>query len=194
MPKFFLLLSCWLIASGSNYQAPLASFFDTPTITANAVGKAQLGMTEARLKILYKNCSFTPVHLLPFGFDDTDQKPNGVAVSRDKQRLFIYFLDGIARKKVAGLLAFHPAYKTAGGIHAGSTASELKAALPKVHVVPNMMLPVFQTAFVGDLEKPGIEYIYYKQRDLGKYEVADEPAPLIASNAKIAWLQLRANQ
>ena len=48
--------------------------------------------------------------------------------------------------KVAGLLVFHPTYKTASGLHAGSTARELKAALPNVQVVPNMMLPAFQIA------------------------------------------------
>ena len=128
MHKLLLLLSCWLIASGSICQAPSAAFSDTPTITVTSVGKARLGMSEVQLKTLYVGCSFAPVHLLPFGFDDTDQKPNGIAVSHNKQRLFIYFLDWQTKKRIAGLLAFHPAYKTASGVHAGSTASALKAA------------------------------------------------------------------
>ena len=192
MPKFLLILSCWLLLSGSISQAPPAAFPDVPTITENSVGKAKIGMPVVRLKELYKGCSFVPTHMLPYGFDDTDRKPSGVTVSSNGQKLFIYYLDG-QTKKIAGLLVLHIMYKTAGGIHVGSTASQLKMAYPAVRVVPNMMLPVFQIAFVGDLEKPGIEYIFYKQKSLGKYEIADEPALLIASNAKIAWLQLRAN-
>lgn len=192
MPKFLSLFSCWLLLSGSISQAPPAAFPDVPTITEISVGKAKIGMPITRLKELYKGCSFVPTHMLPYGFDDTDRKPNGVTVSSGSQKLFIYYLNG-QTKKIAGLLALHTAYKTVGGIHVGSTASQLKTVNPAVRVVPNMMLPVFQTAFVGDLEKPGIEYIFYKQKNLGKYEIADEPAPLIASNAKIAWLQLRAN-
>ena len=193
MPKLLLLLSCWFIASGSICQAPPAAFSDTPTITVTSVGKARLGMSEVQLKTLYVGCSFAPVHLLQFGFDDTDQKPNGIAVSHNKQRLFIYFLDWQTKKRIAGLLAFHPAYKTASGVHAGSTVSALKAAVPKVQVVPNMMLPAFQIAFAGRIGNNSIEYIFYKQNDLGKYEVADEPVPLTRSNAKIAWLQIRTN-
>jgi hypothetical protein len=192
MLKFLSFFSCGLLLSGSISQAPPAAFPDTPIITEISVGKAKIGMPVARLKELYKGCSFAPTHMLPYGFDDTDRKPNGVTVSSGNQKLFIYYLDG-RTKKIAGLLALHTVYKTAGGIHVGSTASQLKMANPAVRVVPNMMLPVFQTAFVGDLEKPGIEYIFYKQKSLGKYEIADEPAPLIASNAKIAWLQLRSN-
>ena len=192
MSKLLLLLCYWLTASGSICQSPPAAFPDTPTITENAVGKARLGMPIAKLKELYKGCSFVPTHMLKYGFDDTDHKPNGVTVSSGSQKLFVYYLDG-QTKRVAGLLALHAAYKTASGICVGSTASQLKTMNPVVRVVPNMMLPVFQVAFAGDVEKPGIEYIFYKQKDLGRYEVADEPAPLIASNARISWLQIRSN-
>ena len=57
-----------------------------------------------------------------------------------------------------------------------------------------MMLPVFQTAFAGDMEKPGIEYIFYKQKELGKYVVADEPTEITIGNAAISWIQVRTVQ
>ncbi|MFC6224159.1 hypothetical protein ACFP2F_12985 [Hymenobacter artigasi] len=193
MLKFLSLFSCWLIASGSICQSPPADFPDTPTITGESVGKARIGMPVAKLKELYRGCTFTPVHLLAYGFDDTNAKPGGMVVKSGNQQLFLYFVDWQTKKKVACLLAFHPAYKTANGIHAGSTSGQLKTALPTVQVVPNMMLPKFQTAFSGDLEKPGLAYIFFKQPELGKYTVADEPTKITASNGRISWIQIRSN-
>ena len=194
MPKLLLLLICWFFASNSSFQIPPVDFFDTPIITEKSVGRAQIGMSVTKLKELYKGCTFVPTHLLQYGFDDTEAKPNGVTVSSGSQRLFLYFLDWQTKKKVAGILAFHPAYRTAQGMHVGSTSGELRASQPSVRIVPNMMLPVFQIAFAGDVEKPGIEYIFYKQKELGKYVVADEPTKITVANAKIAWLQIRANR
>ena len=151
-------------------------------------------MPVTQLKEVYKGCTFMPTHMMQYGFDDTNSKPSGVMVSSNGQKLFLYLVDWQTKKKVSGLLAFHPAYQTARRIHVGSTSGELKASQATVRVVPNMMLPVFQTAFAGDVEKPGIEYIFYKQKELGKYVIADEPTEITVANAKIAWLQIRANQ
>ncbi len=192
MYKLLLLLSCWLIASGSICQSPPA-FSDTPVITENSVGKARIGMSVAQLREMYKGCTFTPVHLLAYGFDDTEAKPSGIMVKKGSQQLFLYFADWQTHKKVACLLALHPAYKTASGIHPGSTSGQLKAALPAVQAVPNMMLPEFQVAFVSDVETPRVEYVFFKQPALAKYEVADEPTKLTAANGRISWIQIRSN-
>ncbi|MBF9142117.1 hypothetical protein [Hymenobacter properus] len=192
MLKFLSVFCGWLL-SGSISQAPPSSFPDTPAITENSVGRARIGMPIAQLRQLYKGCTFTPVHLLAYGFDDTNAKPGGVMVKKGSQQLFLYFPDWQTKQKVAGLLAFHPSYKTAKGIHPGSTSGQLKTALPTVRVVPNMMLPTFQIAFVGDVEKPGIEYIFSKQPALAKYVVADEPTKLTAPNGRISWIQIHPN-
>ena len=147
-------------------------------------------MPVSEMKTLYKNCIFTPTHLMQYGFDDTGTKPNGVTVSAGGQKLFVYFSDWQTHRKVAGLLVLHAAYKTAKGIGAGVTSGQLKTAFPSVKVVPNMMLPAFQIAFTGVPGKPGLEYVFYKQKDLGSYLVADEPAKLTVRDAKISWIQI----
>ena len=193
MLKFLSLFSCWLLLSGNISQVSPAAFPDIPVITENSVGKARIGMPVARLKELYKGCTFTPVHLLAYGFDDTNSKPSGIMVKAGRQQLFLYFADWQTKKKVACLLAFHSAYKTANGIHVGSTSGQLKTFLPTVQAVPNMMLPDFQIAFSGAVEKPGLEYIFFKQPELGKYVVADEPTKITMSNDRISWIQIRSN-
>ena len=125
---------------------------------------------------------------------DTSAKPGGILIKAGNQQLFLYFADWQTKKKVACLLAFHPAYKTASGIHPGSTPNQLKMALPAVQVVPNMMLPAFQTAFGGTVEKPGLEYTFCKQPALAKYAVADEPAKLTAPSGHVSWIQIRSNK
>jgi hypothetical protein len=194
MPKFFLFLGCWFITSSNVCQSPPAVFPDVPIITETSVGKVRLGMPVVQLKELYKGCTFVPTHMIQYGFDDTSNKRGGVTVSSKGRKLFLYFMDWQTKKKVAGILAFHPAYRTAKGIHAGSTSGELKAAQSSVQVVPNMMLPVFQIAFIGEVGEPGIEYIFYQQKELGKYVVADEPVKIAVTDAKISWIQVRANQ
>lgn len=193
MPKLLLFLGCWLVAFRSIGQVPSVPFPDVPVITEKSVGKARIGMSITQLRELYKDCTFTPMHMLAYGFDDTGAKPSGIMVKKGNQQLFLYFADWQTHKKVAGLLAFHPAYKTARGIHPGSTSGQLQAALPAVQVVPNMMLPDFQVAFVGNVESPGVEYIFYKQPALAKYVVADEPTKLTAPNGRISWIQIHPN-
>ena len=194
MLKFLSLFSCWLLLSGSISQAPLAAFPDTPTITEKSVGKARIGMTVAKLKEVYKGCAFTPVHLGQFGFDDYGTKPNAVAVSYDRQRLFVFFPGGQANK-VAGFFVLHPAYKTAAGIHVGSTSGQLKAALPAVTVGPNEMMTEMQIAAidVGDEHQPIIEYIFNKQGFLGKNKDSITPSKIAVLNAKISWIQVFPN-
>ena len=190
MYKLFLLLSCLLITSGSICQSLPSGFPDTPTITENAVGRTRIGMPVTKLKELYKGCTFTPAHLAAYGFDDTSNKPGGILVSSAGQKLFLYFADWQTKKKVAGILAFHPAYKTVKGIHAGSTSGQLKAAIPTIKVVPNIMMPVFQIAFAGEVGAPGIEYVFFKQKNIGKYVLADEPGKITVLNAPVSWIQI----
>lgn len=189
MPKLLLLLSCWFFASNSSFQTPPVVFPDTPTITEKSVGRAQIGMPVTKLKELYKGCTFVPTHLIQYGFDDTEAKPNGVIVSSGSQRLFLYFLDWQTKKKVAGILAFHPAYRTAQGIHVGSTSGELKAALPAIRTVPNVEYPGFQLAF---LEKSAIVYDFLGQKDLGPQDPNnyDSPVPITIKTRKISWIQV----
>ena len=189
MPKLLLLLSCWLVASGSFGQSPPAGFPDTPTITENSVGRARIGMPVTQLKEVYKGCTFVPTHLMKYGFDDTDAKPNGVIVSRGSQRLFLYFLDGQTKKKVAGILAFHPAYRTVQEIHVGSTSGELKAVLPAIRTVSNVEYPGFQLAF---LEKSAIEYDFLGREELGPQDPNnyDSPVPIIVKTQRISWIQV----
>ena len=194
MLKFLLLLGCWLVASGSIRQSPPTAFPDTPTITENSVGKARIGMAVTKLKELYKGCTFTSVHLGQFGFDDYGSKLNAIAVSYNRQRLFVFFPGGQANK-VAGFFVFHPAYKTATGIHVGSTSGQLKAALPAVRVGPSELMIEMEIAAVerGEEQLPIVEYIFYKQGFLGKNKDSIVSSEIAVFNAKISWIQVFPN-
>jgi hypothetical protein len=192
MPKLLLLLSCWLMASASICQRPPAAFFDTPTITATSVGKAAIGMPLIKLKEAYSGCTFSAAYLSNYGFDEYGAKPNATLVSRDGQKLFVFWLN-TQTKKVAGLIVLSAAYQTKQGIHVGSTSGQLKKAFPAIRAVPNMLMQEIEMAFVGEVGMPGIEYAFFKQGHLGKYLVADEPANVTAPNAKISWVQVFPN-
>ena len=197
MRKFLSLFSCWLLLSGSISQAPPTAFPDTPTITENSVGKARIGMPVARLQELYKGCTFTPVHLGEFGFDDYGPQRNAVAVSYNRQKLFVFFPGGKA-DKVAGFFVLQPAYKTAAGIHVGSTSGQLKAALPAVRVGPNELMIEMEIAAVkrvvrGEEQLPIVEYIFNKQGFLGKNKDFVVPSEIAVLNAKISWIQVFPN-
>ena len=197
MPKFFLLLNCWLVASGRICQAPPAAFPDVPVITEKSVGKAQIGMTVTKLKELYGGCTFTPVHLGQFGFDDYGTKLNAIAVNYGRQKLFVFFPGGQA-DKIAGFFVMHPAYKTAVGIHVGSTAGQLKAALPTVRVGPNELMIEMEIAAVkrvvrGKEQLPIVEYIFDKQGFLGKDKDSIVPSEIAVLDAKISWIQVFPN-
>jgi hypothetical protein len=189
MPKFLLLLSCWFIASGSICQNPPAAFFDTPTITENSVGKARIGMTSAKLKEAYKGCLFTPTYLAKYGFDGGSGKPDAATVSRAGQKLFIYFLNGPAGK-TSGFIVLNPAYKTAAGIHVGSTSGQLKAAVPAVRVGPHEFVENMQIASAGTEEHTGLQYIF-QRGPMGKKPDSMEPSEIATPSAKVSWILIK---
>lgn len=191
MRKFFGLFSCWLLLSGSIGQAPPAAFPDVPAITATSVGKACIGMPVARLQEVYKGCTFKPTYLVEYGFDDFGDKPGGVLVAQGKQKLFVYFAGGGTRR-VAGLLALHPAYCTGVGLHPGSTSGQLKARLPAVRVVQNVMVAGTQIAFADEAGRQSISYVFQNQPDVGVYVLADEPVKITLTTARISWIQVLA--
>ena len=197
MSKLLSLFSCWLLLSGSTSQTPPAAFPDVPVITENSVGKARIGMPVATLKALYKGCTFTPVHLGTFGFDDYGPELNAVAVSCNRRKLFVFF-PGEKAGKVAGIFALHPAYKTARGIHVGMTSGQLKSILPAVRVGPNELVLEMQLAAVKRVEKgvekqPIIQYIFNNQGILGKNKDAIDPSEIAVLNARISWIQVFPN-
>ena len=197
MRKFISLFSCWLLLSGSISQAPPAAFPYVPTITETSVGKARIGMPVSKLKELYKGCTFTPVHLGQFGFDDYGARLNAISVSYNRQKLFVFF-PGRQASKVAGFFVFHPAYKTAAGIHVGSTSGQLKKALPAVTVGPNELMIEMEIAAVkrieaGEEKQPIVEYIFNKQGFLGKNKDSIVPSEIMALNAEISWIQVFPN-
>ena len=197
MPKFLSLLSCWLLLSGSSSQAPPAAFPDVPVITENSVGRARIGMPVAKLKGLYKGCTFTPVHLGAFGFDDYGTELNAVAVSHNHQKLFVFFPGGKAGK-VAGIFVLHPAYQTAKGIHVGTTSGQLRSILPAVRVGPNELMTEMQIAAVKRVEKgeekqPTIQYIFNGQGIIGKNKDSIDPSEIAILNARISWIQVFPN-
>ncbi len=197
MRKFLSLFSCWLLLSGSISQAPPAAFPDVPMITENSVGKARIGMPVAKLKELYKGCTFTPVHLGAFGFDDYGTHLNAVAVSNGQQKLFVFFPREKAGK-VAGIFVLHPTYRTVRGIHVGTTSGRLKAVLPAVRVGPNELVLEMQIAAVKRVEKgvekqPIIQYIFNERGVLGKNKEAIDPSEIAVFDAKISWIQVFPN-
>lgn len=194
MLKFLGLFSCWLLLSGSISQAPPAAFSDTPVITKNSVGQARIGMPLLKLKETYKGCSFNPDYLSKYGFDEYGSKPDATLVSRDGQKLFVFWLD-TQTKKVAGIFALNPAYHTAQGIHVGSTAGQLKKVLPAVRVGPNELNTEMQIADIerGEYEKMGIQYVFFKQGILGKDKDSIVPSAIAVPNAKISWIQVFPN-
>jgi len=188
--RIIFLLFCFCLSVENGIAQTPVGFPDTPSITEKSVGRAQIGMTLAKLKVLYPGCTFTPTHLARYGFDDYDSKPNGVTVSYGKQKLFVYFSDWQTRKKIVCLIALHPAYQTVQGIHVGSTSGQLKAKLPAIKVVPNMIMQDIEIAFVGENSDLSTNYVFFRQGNVGKYVVADEPVRITALNAKISWIQV----
>lgn len=191
MPKLHLLLCYWLTASGSICQSPPAAFPDTPTITETSVGKARIGMPAAKLKELYKGCLFTPTYLAKYGFDGGSGKPDAVTVSSAGRKLFIYFLNW-QTKKAAGFIVLSPAYKTAAGIHVGSTSGQLKAAVPAVRVGPHEFVENQQIASAGTEEHLGLEYIF-QRGPMGKNSDSMEASEIATLDAKVSWILIKPN-
>ena len=191
MRKFLSLLSCWLLLSGSICQAPSAAFPDVPTITETSVGKARIGMTSAKLKEAYKGCTFSPTYLVKYGFDGGSGKPDAVTVSSAGQKLFIYFLSEQI-KKISGFIVLHPTYKTAAGIHVGSTSGQLKAAVPAVRVAPHEFVENMQIASAGTEEHIGLEYIF-QRGPMGNNRDSMEPSEIATPSAKVFWILIKPN-
>jgi hypothetical protein len=191
MLKFLSLFSCWLFLYGSISQAPPAVFPDVPTITETSVGKALIGMPAAKLKETYKGCSFTSTYLVKYGFDGGNGKPDAVTVSSAGQKLFIYFLSE-QTKKVSGFIVLHPTYKTAAGIHVGSTSGQLKAAVPAVRVAPHEFVENMQIASAGTEEHIGLEYIF-QRGPMGKNRDSMEPSEIATPSAKVSWILIKPN-
>jgi hypothetical protein len=186
--SFSYLLAAGSLAWVASARLPSAAFPDVPTITETSVGKAKIGMPVAKLGEAYKGCSFGPAHLVKYGFDEYESKPDATLISSG-QKLLVYWVNA-ETKKVAGLIALHPAYQTAQGIHVGSTSGQLKKVFPAMRVVPNMMMQEIEMAFLGEVDKPGIEYAFFKQGHVGKYLIADEPVKIAAMAARISWIQV----
>ena len=195
MLKLLSLFSCWLLLSGSSSPAPPAAFPDTPVITENSVGKARIGMSVIKLKEAYNGFTFTPIFLAKYGFNGGSGKPDAVTVGSNGQKLFIYFLDWQTKKKVAGLIVLHPAYRTTNKIHVGSTSAQLKQALPAVKVAPGETMPEMEIAQIekGEEQKPGLQHIFYKQGPIGKLKDSIEPSETAKLNAKVSWIQIYPN-
>ena len=190
MMKHLLLLAYLFVAFAGASQTP-AGFPDTPVITETSVGRAKIGMPVATLKKLYAGCTFTPIYLSQFGFDDYGPEPGGVVVNYGHQRLFIYLPNG---SKAMGFLVFHPAYQTTKGIHVGSTSGQLKGALPAVRVGPSELMAEMDIATVetGE-EKMGTQYIFYKQGRIGKNKDFITPSTISVTTARISWIQIYPN-
>lgn len=188
MFKFLSLFSCWLLLSGSINQAPPA-FPDTPTITENSVGKAHIGMTAAKLREVYKRFQFTQTYLTKYGFDGGSGKPDAVTVSSAGQKLFIYFLNE-QTKKASGFIVLNPAYKTAAGIHVGSTSEQLKTAVSEIKVAPHEFVENTQIASAGTEEHTGLQYIF-KRGPMGKDRDSMESSEIVVPNAEVSWILIK---
>ena len=199
MPKFLLLLSCWLIASGSISQSPLATFPDVPIITETSVGKARIGMSVTELRKLYSGYTFTPAYFGSYGYDEFPDKPDAVIVSKGKSKLFLYYTSYdtfpnrlVYRKDVAVLIALHPAYVMKNGIHVGSTSGALRKAFPTIRTSPEVMSSDnIQTATNKVIP---IEYGFLDQPDIGPKRPGHfgENVPITVKTGKISWIVIHA--
>ena len=146
-------------------------------------------MPVAKLKETYTGCFFTPTYLAKYGFDGGTGKPDAVTVSRVGQKLFLYFLNEQTRK-VSGFIVLNPVYKTAAGIHVGSTSGQLKAAVPAVRVAPHEFVENLQIASAGTEEHIGLQYIF-QRGPMGKNQDSMEPSEIAAPSAKVSWILIK---
>ncbi len=189
MSKFVLFLTCWLITFRSNSQAPPTAFPDTPIFTKTSVGKARIGTTIAQLKKLYVGCTFTPTFSTPYGFDAHTGKPDALLVRAAGKKLFICF--GGAR--ITGFIVLHPSYKSATGIHVGSTSGQLRTAEPGVVVSMHEFVENIQIAAVEPQAPASPMYIFSGQRPIGKIKNSLEASEIAVLTAKISWIVIKPN-
>lgn len=189
MLRLTMLLVFSATATGFCQVLAKVGFTDAPTITSASVGKAGIGMTTAQLKGLYTGCIFTPAYSTPYGFDAHTGKPDAVLVSAAGKKLFLYF----GGAKVTGFIVLNPAYKTASGVHVGSTSGQLKAAEPGVLVSMHEFVENMQIA-VADTQIPASPmYIFSGQRPIGKIKNSLEPSEIAVLTAKISWIVIKPN-
>jgi len=199
MFKFPLLIIYWLIAFGSSGQAPSAAFPDTPTITENSVGKAKTEMTVSQLKRAYNGCVFEQRSTTSYGQGGDTKQTTGICIKcRGHELFFARIYEG----EVRTLIVLNSRYKTAKGLHVGSTATELKTALPTAKVIKTIDKKV-QLAETMNEEGESISYYFKDQsEDIGNYELIPKPSkglpkgtfyegvPIQAASAKIRWIRV----
>ena len=198
MPKLLLLLSCWFIASDSICQAPPAGFPDTPTITENSVGKAQIGMSINELKGLYKGCTFGVVSTTQYtGIKEKRLRLTGLCVKCRGKELFAVDTWG-SNRKVRNIIVLAARYKTVAGIHIGSTARSLKKALPELKVARARWNHNLQIAANEEYWLP-ISYWFKDAGNVGNYkeanpanETEENEVPLVDSSDVISMIVIYA--
>ncbi len=192
--KVLLLLTNWLLAVTAAAQV---SFRDVPLITETSVGRAKLGMRFSELRRLYAGCTFTSAYLSAYGFEEIVEKPDAMLVSRDGQKLLLYFdtydiinNKEVHTKRIEGLIALHPSYCTKQGIHVGSPSGELRRVLPTIKMAPSPF-PLFDLQ-EARITHSALTYIFLNQRDLGPLNKRHhtEPVPLAVSTGRISWIQV----
>lgn len=192
MPKLLLLLSCWFIASGSICQSSPAGFPDTSTITELSVGKAQIGMSVGRVKALYKSCTFKRQSMKAYGWLDNGNSPSGLCISFKGKPLFVA---DISEGRIWAFIVLDTRYKTSKGIHVGTTAANLKRALPAAVVHCDAKRPNVQIAQSPSEEEgeEAITYCFSKAAKLGLYDSTTDTyftqsVPLLPLSAPVNWI------
>ena len=197
--RLLLLFFCWLITSISSAQIPSTAFPDMPTITENSVGKAQAGMTVPQLKHVYQGCSFEERSMKGYGQKGDVKQTVGICVKFKGQELFVaHIFEG----KIWTLIVLNSRYKTAKGVHIGSTATELKEALPTAKVVKTTDKNI-QLAELVNEHGESISYYFKDQtEDVGNYQLIPKSnnsfpvgsvyagVPIQAAAAKITWIRV----
>ena len=192
MRKFLSLFSCWLLLSGSISQAPPAAFPDVPVITENSVGKARIGMSSQRLKAAYKGCTFGKQNMQAFGWENGGGLHTALCVRFNGVPLFIA---AITEGRIGALVVVNSRYRTAKGIHIGSTAADLKQAEQTAEVCRDKKRPDLQMANAVHEAEGGeaLSYCFKNAAALGQKEMANNAPtslflPLLPLAAPISWI------